>query len=301
MKARILILELAAVASLTVARADLTNDLVVWYLFSGNALDASGNGNDGTVSGATLTTDRVGHTNAAYAFPGTALSRITVNSANLLLQPPFSCSVWVNFSGGTQDPRIFSEWGWEITTTGTGSTRRFDFNNYTTSGFYDCLSSNVFPQGIWHHVVAVRSPDAMLLYVDGRLQGNVAVADPVAYSAGLGTVWIPTIGGGAGIGYPYDAFGGSLDDVRVYSRALSGQEIAALYAEELEINPSLLPASGLRVHFQTVTGQKYQLQASSDLITWTNVSSPIQGDGGVWSLPCTLQGPQLFYRLGKAP
>ncbi len=45
--------------------------LVAYYPFNGNANDESGNGDNGTVFGATLTTDRFGNTNSAYAFDGT--------------------------------------------------------------------------------------------------------------------------------------------------------------------------------------------------------------------------------------
>src|ERR1700733_13474149 len=48
----------------------LTNGLVAYYPFNGNAIDASGNGNNGTNYGATLITDRFGKTNAAYSFNG---------------------------------------------------------------------------------------------------------------------------------------------------------------------------------------------------------------------------------------
>jgi hypothetical protein len=47
-----------------------TNGLVGWWPFSGNAIDSSGNGNNGTVNGATLTTDRNGVANSAYSFDG---------------------------------------------------------------------------------------------------------------------------------------------------------------------------------------------------------------------------------------
>src|SRR5208282_3677527 len=53
------------------AQSFLTNGLVVYYPFNGNAKDASGNGNDGTVDGAVLTADRFGHANSAYSFNGT--------------------------------------------------------------------------------------------------------------------------------------------------------------------------------------------------------------------------------------
>ncbi|TAF12105.1 MAG: hypothetical protein EAZ75_03925, partial [Flavobacteriia bacterium] len=45
-----------------------SNGLVAYWPFSGNANDQSGNGNNGTVNGATLTTDRFGNSNSAYNF-----------------------------------------------------------------------------------------------------------------------------------------------------------------------------------------------------------------------------------------
>ena len=53
-----------------------TNGLVGWWGFNGNAQDGSGNGNHGTVNGATLTTDRFGNQNGAYDF--TVSNYITV-------------------------------------------------------------------------------------------------------------------------------------------------------------------------------------------------------------------------------
>ena len=47
-----------------------TDGLVAWYPFNGNANDESGNGNSGTVNGATLTTDKDGNENSAYSFDG---------------------------------------------------------------------------------------------------------------------------------------------------------------------------------------------------------------------------------------
>jgi hypothetical protein len=49
---------------------DITTDLVAYYPFSGNALDSSGNGFHGTLTGAILTTDRSGKSNSAFRFIG---------------------------------------------------------------------------------------------------------------------------------------------------------------------------------------------------------------------------------------
>jgi hypothetical protein len=48
-----------------------SSGLVGWWPFNGNAKDSSGNGNNGTVNGAALTTDRFGIANNAYDFNGT--------------------------------------------------------------------------------------------------------------------------------------------------------------------------------------------------------------------------------------
>ena len=50
--------------------ADINDGLVAHYPFNGNALDESGNGNDGIVHGATLIADRYGNTDSAYHFDG---------------------------------------------------------------------------------------------------------------------------------------------------------------------------------------------------------------------------------------
>jgi hypothetical protein len=53
------------------AQIDLNNGLVAYYPFNGNANDESGNGKNGTVSGAVLTSDRFGNLISAYIFDGT--------------------------------------------------------------------------------------------------------------------------------------------------------------------------------------------------------------------------------------
>ena len=68
--ARLLAVSLLLLGLVSNARADLTNGLVAYYPFDGNASDMSGNGNDGTVNGATLSADRHGVVGKAYSFDG---------------------------------------------------------------------------------------------------------------------------------------------------------------------------------------------------------------------------------------
>jgi len=73
MKKHLLILATALLSISTFAQIPSyvpANGLVGWWPFNGNANDESGNGNHGTVNGATLTTDRFGNANMAYGFDG---------------------------------------------------------------------------------------------------------------------------------------------------------------------------------------------------------------------------------------
>ena len=70
------------------------NGLVGWWPFNGNANDESGNGNNGTVNGATLTIDRNGNSNNAYSFNGSSFISMGFSSMLLSLSN-FSYTCWV--------------------------------------------------------------------------------------------------------------------------------------------------------------------------------------------------------------
>ena len=81
----------------------LQQGLVAWYPFDGNASDMSGNGNHGTVNGATLGTDRHGQANMAYSFDG--VDDYIVSSGNTF---------------DTQDKGTISLWFNDVSTTNSG-------------------------------------------------------------------------------------------------------------------------------------------------------------------------------------
>ena len=73
-----------------------TNGLVGWWPFNGNANDESGNGNNGTVNGATLTSDRFGVANKAYSFDGVNDYILILNSLLPVNENSYTISMWVN-------------------------------------------------------------------------------------------------------------------------------------------------------------------------------------------------------------
>ena len=100
----------------TIIKLDIGNELpepedglVVYYPFNGNADDESGNGFDGIVNGATITTDRFGNENSAYSFDGMDdfIETSLVFSGD---QDPVSYVVWVNIAqDGPGNGAIFTE------------------------------------------------------------------------------------------------------------------------------------------------------------------------------------------------
>src|ERR1700733_10715107 len=71
------------------------DSLVAWYPFNGNANDESGNGNNGTNYGATLTTDRFGDSNKAYYFNGTSSYISGLLSSIKLKNTGITISLWL--------------------------------------------------------------------------------------------------------------------------------------------------------------------------------------------------------------
>ena len=90
------------------SHAQCNDCLVASYPFSGSAMDISGNGNNGIVNGATLTKDRFGNENKAYAFDGRT-SHINLGNAVGLkrYKSDYTVSFWVAPSSFTSNFQSF--------------------------------------------------------------------------------------------------------------------------------------------------------------------------------------------------
>jgi hypothetical protein len=223
----------------------LTNGLVAYYPFNGNANDASGNGNNGTVIGALLTTDRFGAPSAAYAFDGVS-SLITVpDSPSLRIANDITVTCWLKFTQTNLDVRFVGKGGdcgrnyglWGIWGSGTF----WMFQQFPPEGgcvgCQENTASTVPPIqiGRWYQMVGVRTGGFSRLYVDGILLED-ADGEPENCSATTYTGSEPLLIGAPGyIGAPGNQpnlMQGSIDDIRIYNRALSSSEVVQLYVLE---------------------------------------------------------------------
>jgi uncharacterized protein (TIGR02145 family) len=206
-----------------------TNGLVGWWGFNGNAQDGSGNGNHGTVNGATLTTDRFGNQNGAYLFQGNESISTSINGFPIG-NAPRTISVWgfpTNIDG--QFRMIF---GYGV----------YNFSNHFAFGIYQISNTFFFSS----HSLDVLSivPSANQIYhivvsFDGNilkiyLNGNLTASGPILVNTIPDTFFIGRDGNGLG-----GHFIGKIDDIGIWNRALTPQEITNLYNSQLPTQTSL--------------------------------------------------------------
>ena len=210
----------------------LNKGLVAYYSFTGNTNDASGQRNHGTIYGAvTLTTDRYGTANTAYSFNGSTESYINVPmSSSLKIQSQISIAAWIYMDGGYYNPRILSNElsGYDqyyMSVAGTSNvTRNLEAaitgsaggSGFCCGGFYGID----VPALSWHYIVfTVDATGLAKMYLDGSLiktsQGTLPNNSNYGPNLNIGRNSYPA----------YDAWGGKLDEIRIYNRALTQKEI----------------------------------------------------------------------------
>lgn len=206
-------------------------DFSLSYPFSGNANDASGNSNNGTLqNGPTLVEDRFGIPNSAYSFNGV---NQYISTSTLIASPgpqTFTYSVWIKttttnggriFGFGSSQIGLSSSYDRHLYMTNTG---KLAFGVYVSSTRQLITTTNSYNDGNWHNVICSVGPAGIRLYVDGVLQGvNAAITTAevfggywkVGYDALTSWENAPTS----------NYFNGIIDDISVYNRQLNSAEI----------------------------------------------------------------------------
>ena len=222
---------LVVLASAGTGLAGLSDGLVAYYPFNGNANDESGNGHDGTVYGDTrLTQDRFGVADKAYWFDGDN-DWIDLGSDPALAPETFSVSVWFKTSfSGTQNHRtiyglahesVAQQYAVGIEWTDTSVLELFVVSK--------CLyGTTPLDDGTWYHAVFMREGSIGRIFLNGNLEvESNAMSGIVSNNRSL-PYFIGGVYDSGGAGPANWEFEGSIDEVRIYNRALTPDEIRGL-------------------------------------------------------------------------
>ena len=224
----------AILKQLSAVPSTLNSGLVAYYPFTGNANDSSGNGNNGTIHGPTLTMDRFGNANSAYSFNGNS-DYIQCKTAGPTGNPDISVSFWIKKSINTNVGEHILGWG---SNGGSGNDFRIILNgnclnaisfdtfnsavNYTTPiatntwdsyiiTYQGSIGSNVFSSKVFKNGSQITST----CFTQNYYSTNILDTNPITMGKYQGTI-------------ENDFFLGIMDDMRIYNRILTQSEITYL-------------------------------------------------------------------------
>jgi hypothetical protein len=217
-----------------VAQAGTIDSAALYYALDGNATDGTVNGRDGTIIGtASFVADRDGNAGGALSLNGSTWVSAPVNTvgAEQTFAGWFSTSA---VSGLLFGPTAGTFHTYNVFIDATG---HIGFRQYRNGvgGYVDVLGP-VVNDGLWHHVVTLRSDasKSIELYVDGVSVDTYTESDPGWTSWAFGN----SLGFGHVDDLDFDGyFVGKLDDVALWSRKLSADEIQEVFGG----SPTLVP------------------------------------------------------------
>lgn len=221
------------------AGPNLTSGLVGYWTFNEGAgtlaADASGAGNNGTVSGATYVAGKAG---TGLQFNGTNASVRVLNSASLNFAGQITLAAWVKPMSTVGKQNIIAH-GYTSIPAKSVYLRVNDgrYEVGSLDGVFQPIASTPIPAGdigTFVHVAGVYNGTTWIIYRNG-----------VALNSFASSVGSTTVASDWAIGARADGadrnFNGAIDEVRIYNRALSDTEMAAL------VNPTVIPDDSLPV------------------------------------------------------
>jgi hypothetical protein len=203
----------------------LMEDLVLYFSFDGDengkVTDKSGKGNNGAIRDATWVPN--GKLGGACSF-NAVNEYINVPNSSSMGVSNLTISAWIYVTDTTGNDMDVAEkgphlGGWELQMWRGGQIG----HNYLIlrGGSIDAVfATSLIPAGEWHHVAGTIYGTSETIYVDGILNATGTVAS------------VPVTSSSLYIGKSFDPnapFGGQIDEVMIFDRALSAEEVKKLY------------------------------------------------------------------------
>ena len=212
--------------------AFVSDGLVAYYPFNGNAKDESGNGNDGELKGVDLTGDRHQKPNEAFEFTGK--SRMTFEPSDIHKQSNITISFWMLLGGhktGKSEILVYRHEGFQLFML---KRQTLNFGYWVGAGGISWMdpvtvSLDQISKADWVMMTFTYDGKEQCIMMNGKKIASNSNLKPIKYDGSEPLVF----------GYnPHyfnqrlhddQYFYGRLDDVRIYNRALSAEEVKALY------------------------------------------------------------------------
>lgn len=235
-----------------------TNGLIGYWPFNGNANDLSTNLYNGTNNGATLTSDRFGNLNGAYFFNGSN----SIDIGNIGVSNIKTYSFWIyptDLSGVYRTVISKFEGNSNLASFEIGQREQqkmgFIYSTDGNNGF-ETDSQSTLNINTWYNIVITIDNNSIKMYVNGILEKTISY--PGSCFDNNDHVFIGATRN-AIIGDPASFFWiGKIDDLGIWNRALSTDEIISLYQSQIScqtlvINTGVLSSFNPPIYNNTIT------------------------------------------------
>jgi hypothetical protein len=211
-------------SGLMIRAQGLSNGLVGYYPFNGNANDESANSYDGAVNGASLTSDRFGTPSKAYLFNGSSNYLSLSHSYDLL---PRTVSLWFYVTEiNTTQSVMYSSDNQNLTHGMTAiSFKKINNVNKVIYNVADIIDTADITMNEWHHTVITVNSGTTSIYLDCNLLNAYSIT---TYYHSMDGSTSDVIGSSRSISLFYK---GKVDDIRIYNRVLNSDELDSLCIE----------------------------------------------------------------------
>ena len=206
--------------------------LVGDYPLNGDANDASGFDNHGTISGALPAADRFGTPNGALAFDGVDDVVAIAGRPSLNSEKAVAINLWLKWQGqASKEEYVLSQGSWQNRLKiSLLQNRQLRWTIKTSAGVADLDSQTEMASDVWTNVCVLYGEKKLQLYINGVENAAKSWSGDLAVTS-LDVLFAQMLPGDQ----QYN-FTGILDDVKIYNRLLTAEEIAALYDHSMQVN-----------------------------------------------------------------